>query len=77
MLLVILVVLMMVMLVAKYKYYQLVETFEPAIWQQLGSPRWLKVPFVFISKQGKQYLSEMTHPKVCQREKQYRITLIC
>lgn len=37
---------------AEYNYYQSVKTLEPELWQQLGAPRFLKVPMVFVSKKG-------------------------
>ncbi|TMP18662.1 hypothetical protein CWC02_09570 [Pseudoalteromonas sp. S2721] len=37
---------------AEYKYYQSVKIIEPELWQQLGAPRFLKVPMVFVSKKG-------------------------
>ena len=37
---------------ADYRYYKAVQTLEPAIWAQLGSPRFLRIPVAFVSSKG-------------------------
>ena len=41
---------------AEYQYYQSVKTLEPQIWVQLGSPKWLTIPIVFISPKNEKLL---------------------
>jgi len=52
--------LMLRSVMAEYAYYQSVKTREPQIWQQLGAPRFLKVPMVFVSSKGTQLLQQVT-----------------
>lgn len=49
----------------EYKYYQLVKTLEPEVWQQLGAPKFIKIPIVFVSPKGVKILKTVTHPKAC------------
>jgi hypothetical protein len=50
---------------AEYQYYKSVRTLEPTTWQQLGSPRFLKVPFVFVSSKGAALLKDISNESVC------------
>ena len=43
--------------IAEYQYYQSVKTLEPEIWSKLGSPKYLKIPIVFVSAKGSKLLS--------------------
>ena len=56
--------LMLRSVIAEYTYYQSVKTREPQIWQQLGTPRFLKIPMVFVSAKGKQLLKQVTDTTV-------------
>ena len=42
--------------IAEYQYYQSVKTLEPETWAKLGSPKYLKIPIVFVSALHKQRL---------------------
>lgn len=49
---------------AEYTYYQSVKTCEPQIWQQLGAPRFLRIPMVFVSGKGTRLLQQVTDATV-------------
>lgn len=57
-------VLMLRSVVAEYRYYQAVREFEPAIWQQLGAPKGLKLPMVFVSKSANEQLKQVNNSQV-------------
>ncbi|WP_295508627.1 hypothetical protein [uncultured Pseudoalteromonas sp.] len=57
---------------AEYKYYQSVKTLEPELWQQLGAPRFLKVPMVFVSKKGLTLLNSTENETVRANAKKHR-----
>jgi len=57
---------------AEYKYYQSVKTLEPEVWQQLGSPKYLKIPMVFVSSTGLKRLKIITNKTVCENAKNHR-----
>jgi len=52
--------------IVEYKYYQSVKTFEPDIWLKLGSPKYIKIPFVFVSPKGAKLLREVSNKTVCE-----------
>jgi hypothetical protein len=52
--------------IVEYKYYQSVKAFEPDIWQKLGSPKFIKIPFVFVSPKGLTLLREVSNKTVCE-----------
>lgn len=58
---------------AEYKYYQSVKTLEPEIWQRLGSPKCLKVPFVFVSASGSAHLKTVENPSVRELARKHRV----
>jgi hypothetical protein len=58
--------------VAEYQYYQSVRTLEPEIWEKLGSPRFLKVPLVFVSPAGSKLLRRVTNKTVVKLARQHR-----
>ena len=58
---------------AEYQYYQSVRTLEPSIWQQLGSPRFLKVPFVFVSSKGAALLKDISNESVKEYARKHRL----
>ena len=64
--------LMLRSVVAEYQYYQSVRTLEPAIWEKLGSPAWLKIPMVFVSPKHSDMLRGMTNPTVRQLAVRHR-----
>ncbi|NMP16327.1 hypothetical protein [Thalassotalea sp. Y01] len=68
----ILVVLMLRSGLAEYKYYQSVKTLEPDVWQQLGAPKFLKIPMVFVSPKGAQLLKSIRNETVCALAKKHR-----
>ena len=55
---------------AEYKYYQSVKTEEPEVWKQLGSPKYLQIPLVFVSPQGSKLLRSISNKTVeaCARK---------
>lgn len=57
---------------AEYKYYQSVKTLEPDIWQRLGSPKFLKIPFVFVSASGSVHLKNAKNPSVLELARKHR-----
>ena len=58
--------------VAEYQYYQSVRTLEPEIWGKLGSPKFLKIPLVFVSPSGSKFLRSITDKTVCKLARQHR-----
>lgn len=59
---------------AEYRYYQSVKYFEPEIWQKIGQPSALKMPFVFISTNNQKRLNEITDARVISLKNTYRNT---
>lgn len=57
---------------AEYNYYQSVKTLEPDVWQQLGSPRYLKIPMVFVSSTGLKLLKSIRNTTVHENAKKHR-----
>ena len=57
---------------AEYKYYQSVKSFEPEIWESLGSPTFFKMPFVFVSSNGAKQLRKVQSPAVVKLAKSHR-----
>lgn len=58
--------------VAEYQYYQSVRTLGPEIWEKLGSPRFLKIPLVFVSPAGPKLLRSVTNKTVVKLARQHR-----
>lgn len=58
--------------VAEYKYYQSVKALEPEVWEQLGSPKYLKIPIVFVSPNGSKLLSGISNKAVCELANRHR-----
>lgn len=58
--------------IVEYKYYQSVRIFEPALWQKLGSPTFIKIPFVFISSKGSKLLKQASNKTVCKLALKHR-----
>lgn len=58
--------------IAEYKYYQSVKTLEPEIWKQLGSPKYLKIPIVFVSSKASKLLSGISNKTVCELGNKHR-----
>ncbi|MFT5789883.1 MAG: hypothetical protein ACI8SJ_002004 [Shewanella sp.] len=65
-------VLMLRSVIAEYQYYNAVKTLEPQIWQELGTPRTLKIPIVFLSAKGSARLQEITHETIELKAKAHR-----
>ena len=59
--------------VTEYQYYQSVRTLEPEIWGKLGSPKFLKIPLVFVSVKGSKLLRGVTSKTVCELASQHRL----
>jgi hypothetical protein len=57
---------------AEYRYYQSVKTLEPELWGKLGSPKFLKIPVVFISPKGAKLLKGATDKTVCVLASRHR-----
>ena len=57
---------------AEYQYYQSVKTLEPKIWQQLGSPKWLTIPIVFISPKNENLLKGIANETIQLRALNHR-----
>jgi hypothetical protein len=57
---------------AEYQYYQSVKTLEPQIWQQLGSPKWLTIPIVFISPKHEKLLKGIANETIQLRALNHR-----
>ena len=49
---------------AEYRYYQSVRTLETQIWEELGSPKYLKIPVVFVSPKGAKLLQSISNETV-------------
>ncbi|WMN61764.1 hypothetical protein NI389_18310 (plasmid) [Pseudoalteromonas xiamenensis] len=58
--------------VAEYKYYQAVKTLEPKVWEQLGSPKYFKIPIVFVSPKGSKLLRGISNEIVCEFANKHR-----
>ncbi|MGB1263830.1 MAG: hypothetical protein ACPG52_13040 [Cognaticolwellia sp.] len=67
-------VLMLRSIMVEYQYYQSVKTFEPEIWQKLGSPKLLKIPLVFVSAEGVKLLQSSSNKTVCELARKHRQT---
>ena len=57
---------------AEYQYYQSVKTLEPQIWEQLGSPKWLKIPMAFISPKNEILLKAIANETIQLRALNHR-----
>ena len=57
---------------AEYQYYQSVKTLEPQIWEQLGSPKWLKIPMAFISPKNEILLKAIAKETIQLRALNHR-----
>jgi hypothetical protein len=57
---------------ADYRYYKAVQTLEPAIWAQLGSPRFLRIPVAFVSSKGVVLLKSITNEHVSALARKHR-----
>lgn len=57
---------------SEYYYYQSVKNLEPEVWQQLGSPKYFKIPMVFVSPNGLKLLKNITNQTVCEHAKKHR-----
>ena len=57
---------------AEYQYYQSVKTLEPQIWEQLGSPKWLTIPIVFISPKNEKLLKGIANETIQLRALNHR-----
>ena len=57
---------------AEYQYYQSVKTLEPQIWEQLGSPKWLKIPMAFISPKNENLLKGIANETIQLRALNHR-----
>ena len=57
---------------AEYQYYQSVKTLEPQIWEQLGSPKWLTIPIVFISPKNENLLKGIANETIQLRALNHR-----
>jgi hypothetical protein len=58
--------------VAEYNYYQSVKKLEPKIWEQLGSPKYFKIPIVFVSAKGSKLLRGICNETVCEFANKHR-----
>ena len=57
---------------AEHQYYQSVKTLEPQIWEQLGSPKWLTIPIVFISPKNENLLKGIANETIQLRALNHR-----
>ena len=57
---------------ADYRYYKAVQTLEPAIWAQLGSPRFLRIPVAFVSSKGVVLLKSITNEHIAALARKHR-----
>ena len=57
---------------ADYRYYKAVQTLEPAIWAQLGSPRFLRIPVAFVSSKGVILLKSITNEHILALARKHR-----
>ncbi|WP_286261936.1 hypothetical protein [Thalassotalea atypica] len=64
--------LMLRSVMAEYKYYQSVRICEPKIWKNLGSPSFLKAPFIFVSPNGIKQLAKSQHQTVIEHASKHR-----
>ena len=46
--------------VTEYKYYQSVKTHEPEVWEKLGSPGLVKLPWVFLNFENSPLFKRVT-----------------
>jgi hypothetical protein len=79
MLLLIVIVAMLVFLmfrsgVAEYKYYQSVKNLEPEVWEKLSSPKYFKIPLIFVSAKGSTLLGGISNTIVCELASRHRQT---
>ena len=58
--------------VAEYRYYQAVKTLEPDVWLALGAPKFLKIPWVFVSPRGSKLLQSITNEAVGKLARHHR-----
>jgi len=58
--------------IAEYNYYQSVKNLEPEVWQKLGSPKYLKIPLVFVSPSGLKLLKNISNNTVYVNAKKHR-----
>lgn len=68
------VILMLYASIIEYKYYQAVKLHEPDVWQQLGSPKYLNVPLVFVSPKGSKLIKTISNEVVRELAKKHRQT---
>ena len=59
--------------IAEYNYYQSVKLHEPLVWQQLGSPKYFKIPMLFISPKGVKLLRGITNKAVIECAQKHRV----
>ncbi|MBT4891315.1 MAG: hypothetical protein HON60_00020 [Gammaproteobacteria bacterium] len=57
---------------AEYRYYLSVRSLEPQIWEKLGSPKYLKIPMVFVSPKGAKLLQTISNETVRRHALQHR-----
>lgn len=57
---------------ADYNYYKAVQTQEPAIWAQLGSPKFLRIPMAFASSKGVILLKSITNEHILALARKHR-----
>jgi len=57
---------------AEYQYYQSVKKLEPEVWERLGSPKFLKIPIVFVSAKGTKLLKNISNETVEHLALQHR-----
>jgi hypothetical protein len=55
-----------------YRYYKAVQTLEPGIWAQLGSPRFLRIPVAFVSSKGVILLKSITNEHILALARKHR-----
>ena len=58
--------------IVEYHYYQSVKTLEPGMWNQLGAPRYLKVPMVSVSAKGSALLKNAQNDTVRELAARHR-----
>lgn len=57
---------------AEYNYYKAVQTQEPAMWAQLGSPKFLRIPMAFVSSKGVILLKSITNEHILELAREHR-----
>ena len=57
-------VLMIYSALTEMKYYQAVKTFEPKVWESLGTPSFFKTPLIFLNSKNKQILAGITNETI-------------